>query len=200
MFADRPLDPAFKTEVEDLFRFYLARVPDGVINNRFDFSWQSTGKIYTDFVTPEYSSDPDENPAGRPKGLKLKWESNRSLGMAYGHNRLEDDNSDTSSRELIHMFVDIVARGGNLLLNVGPMSSGDIPWPQAQRLVELGWWLCTNGNAIYGTHPWERAEDITGEGLEVRYTASKDAVFAILLGAPKSRVVELDSRSIKAQR
>ena len=43
-FAERPLDPAFKKEVEDLFRYYLAQVPEGVINNRFDMFWQSTGQ------------------------------------------------------------------------------------------------------------------------------------------------------------
>jgi alpha-L-fucosidase len=99
-----------------------------------------------------------------------------------------------SAAELIHMFVDIVARGGNLLLNVGPMATGEIPWPQAQRLLELGWWLRTNGNAIYGTRPWERTGGVAGDGRDVRYTMSKDAVFAIVLGRPKSRVVELDLR------
>ena len=75
-FAERPLDPAFKKEVEDLFRYYLAQVPEGVINNRFDMFWQSTGQIYTDFVTPEYNTDP-EGGSGRPKGSTLKWETNR---------------------------------------------------------------------------------------------------------------------------
>jgi alpha-L-fucosidase len=90
------------------------------------------------------------------------------------------------------MLVDIVARGGNLLINVGPMGTGEIPWLQAERLLDLGWWLRTNGEAIYGTHPWVRTGGITGEGLEVRYTSKKDAVFAILLGAPNTRIVELD--------
>ena len=88
----------------------------------------------------------------------------------------------------------MVARGGNFLINVGPTGTGEIAWPQARRLLELGWWLRTNGGAIYGTRPWDRADGTTGEGLEVRYTASKNAVFAILLGAPKSRTVELDLR------
>ena len=52
----------------------------------------------------------------------------------------------------------------------------------------------TNGEAIYGTRPWVRTGGITGEGRDVRYTSKKDAVFAILFGAPKTRVVELDLR------
>ena len=59
---------------------------------------------------------------------------------------------------LVRMFVDIVAHGGNLLLNVGPNADGTIPWVQAQRLLALGWWLRTNGDAIYGTRPWTRTD------------------------------------------
>jgi alpha-L-fucosidase len=188
------LDPEIRRHIEDLLRFYVTRVPDGVINNRFDMASQSAGDLYADFVTPEYSTDPEAARTGRAEGLSLKWEVVRGIGTSFGYNALEDENSYMSSAELIHMFVDIVARGGNLLLNVGPMATGDIPWIQAQRILELGWFLRTNGDAIYGTHPWIRQGGITGAGLEVRYTESTDAVFAILLGVPEGGLVELDLR------
>ena len=176
--------------VEDLFRFYLARVPDGVVNDRFAQKAQSTGKLYTDFGTPEYSTE--------PLNSGIKWEACRGIGTSFGYNAYEGEDTYMSTAALIHMFVDIVAKGGNLLINVGPMSTGEIPWLQAQRLLELGWWLRTNGEAIYGTHPWTHVGGLTGEGIEVRYTAAKDAardaVFAILLGTPKTRIVELDLR------
>ena len=90
------------------------------------------------------------------------------------------------------MFVDVVAHGGNLLLNVGPNADGTIPWVQAQRLLALGWWLRTNGDAIYGTRPWTRTDGTTGEGHDIRYTTRDGAVFAIVCGTPGSDVVELD--------
>jgi alpha-L-fucosidase len=91
------------------------------------------------------------------------------------------------------MFAGIVAHGGNLLLNVGPTGDGTIPFLQAQRLLALGWWLRTNGPAIYGTRPWERAEGRTGEGHEVRFTSSPadGAVHAIVLDTPTTAEVEL---------
>jgi alpha-L-fucosidase len=188
------LDPAVKNHIEDLFRFYLARVPNGVINNRFDNASQNAGMLHVDFVTPEYAVEPNREPPERLMKNKYKWEANRGLGTSYGYNAQEGESSYMRPEELIHMFVDIVSRGGNLLINVGPMSTGEIPWLQARPLLELGWWLRTNGEAIYGTHRWIRVGSITGEGLPVRYTTAKDAVFGILLGTPKTRTVELDLR------
>ena len=89
------------------------------------------------------------------------------------------------------MFVDIVANGGNLLLNVGPSADGAIPWVQARRLLALGWWLRTNGPAVYGSRPWTRPEGTTADGVPVRFTVAGDALYAILLGRPSTAVVEL---------
>ena len=90
------------------------------------------------------------------------------------------------------MFIDVVAHGGNLLLNVGPTAEGVIPWVQAQRLLALGWWLRTNGDAIYGTRPWTRTDGTTGEGHDVRFTTRDGAVYAIVCGTPSSDGVALD--------
>ena len=176
-------------DIAALFREYLTRVPEGVINNRFDGDPFACGEapsaVYSDFVTPEYST------AGT---AALKWEACRGIGTSFGYNREETQQSYMSGAELTHTFADVVARGGNLLINVGPMATGGVPWPQAQRLLELGWWLSIHGEAIYHTRPWERAAGLTGDGLGVRYTASAGAVHAIVLGTPRVRAVEVDVR------
>ena len=59
---------------------------------------------------------------------------------------------------LIYLLVDIVSKNGNLLLDVGPEADGTIPPVQMTRLQALGAWLEQNGDAIYGTRPWKRAE------------------------------------------
>jgi alpha-L-fucosidase len=153
------------------------------VNNRFDWIGQSSGTVHCDFITPEYSTK------GSPD---RKWESTRGIGTSFGYNRAETDASYLAPDALVRMFIDIVAHGGNLLLNVGPNADGTIPWPQAQRLLALGWWLRTNGDAIYGTRPWTRTDGTTGEGHPVRYTTREGAVFAIVQGTPTEAVVELD--------
>lgn len=169
-------------DLDQLFEDYYAAVPEGVVNNRFDWMAQSSGMKHTDFTTPEYSTTGDPN---------RKWEATRGIGTSFGYNRQEDESSYLAPDKLVQMFVDVVSHGGNLLLNVGPTGEGQIPFVQAQRLLALGWWLRTNGPAIYGTRMWERAEGTTGEGQDVRFTASGDAVNAIVLGVPSTAEVEL---------
>ena len=72
-----------------------------------------------------------------------------------------------SSDELVRMFIDIVSKNGNLLLNVGPMADGTIPELQQKCLLGFGEWMKTNGEALYGTRPWIRAEGETSEGIEI---------------------------------
>jgi alpha-L-fucosidase len=170
-------------DLERLFDDYYAAVPDGVVNNRFDWMAQSSGARHCDFTTPEYSTTGDPH---------RKWEATRGIGTSFGYNRMEPDDSYLAPDALVRLFVDVVAHGGNLLLNVGPTAPGAIPWVQAQRLLALGWWLRVNGPAVYGTRPWHQPDGATAEGQDVRFTVGADgALHAIVLGTPTSAVVEL---------
>lgn len=172
-------------DLDALFADYFAAVPDGVVNNRFDWFGQTAGARHADFVTPEYSTKGDP---GR------KWESTRGIGTSFGFNREESDDTYLSPEALIRMFAGIVANGGNLLLNVGPTADGTVPFAQAERLLALGWWLRTNGEAIYGTRPWAGAAEAgtsTGEGQVVQWTARPGTVHAIVCDTPGRAAVEL---------
>jgi alpha-L-fucosidase len=169
-------------DLDRLFTSYLERVPDGVINNRFDWVRQSAGQVHADFLTPEYST---EGAPGR------KWESTRGIGTSFGYNREERDEDYLSVDALVRMLVEVASHGGNLLLNVGPSGDGTIPLVQAQRLLGLGWWLRTNGEAIFDTRPWSVVDSTTGDGLDVRFTRGTDSLYAIVLGAPSGDSVVL---------
>jgi alpha-L-fucosidase len=90
------------------------------------------------------------------------------------------------------MFVNIVADGGNLLLNFGAMPSGEIPWEQQLRILAMGQWLKVNGSAIYASRPFEQSRLKTNEGLTVRLTQGSDgASYALVCGRPDSATIQI---------
>jgi len=95
--------------------------------------------------------------------------------------------------KLVDLLVDVVSKNGNLLLNVGPKADGTLPPLQAERLKGLGSWLRVNGEAIFGTRPWVRAEGRTRDGSPVRYTVRGDSAYAILLEKPKENKVIIEA-------
>lgn len=116
------------------------------------------------------------------------WEENRSMSESYGYNWSDSVSNYVTADELVEMLVRIVAKGGNLNLIVNPDGTGRIPEIQVSLLNELGEWLEVNGEAIYGTVPYEVVCDNTQLGQPVWYTLSKDRKYgyAIVFDWPKS--------------
>jgi len=112
-------------------------------------------------------------------GADHPWEESRGMGRSYGYNRAENLNHYRTSKDLVHELIDVVARGGNLLLNVGPTADGRIPVIMQQRLRDIGSWMRVNGEAIYGTRPWRgtgvRAREGTAPRQVGRASASEGA-------------------------
>lgn len=133
------------------------------------------------FYTTEYGT------VGGDKSLaaQRKWEECRGIGASFGYNRNESIQEYATPDSLVHLLIETVSRGGNLLLDIGPTADGRIPVIMQQRLLDIGEWLAVNGEAIYGTRPWRES----AEGDAIRFTSRADTVYAICLNWPPSELV-----------
>jgi alpha-L-fucosidase len=142
-----------------------------------------------DFRTPEYTSFKERS--------HDKWEATRGMSPSFGYNRAHEEADYEDPVELLYSFIDTVSKNGNLLLNVGPRGEdASIPDPQTKRLEVLGDWLSTNGEAIYRTRPWRRAEGETTDGIPIRFTTAQGDLYAILLGTPDTQRIVLAEMKI----
>ncbi|HEY1159148.1 MAG TPA: alpha-L-fucosidase [Terracidiphilus sp.] len=121
-------------------------------------------------------------------GMDHVWEESRGMGFSYGYNRAERLEDYHTGRELVIMLVDIVSRGGNLLLDIGPAADGTIPVIMQDRLHAMGDWLRVNGEAIYGTKPWKVSRQWSaGEIPKVEYNSEFQTAYDVskLAGEPE---------------
>jgi alpha-L-fucosidase len=140
-------DTAWRSEELLAWLFNESPAKDSVVvNDRWGKNTREKnfGATYT---TSEYGAgmNPD-----------IIWEESQGIGHSYGYNRNEQLDDYKTSRQLILLLVDVVARGGNLLLDIGPTADGRIPVIMQQRLIDIGNWLQVAGEAIYGTEAWKQ--------------------------------------------
>ncbi len=181
-----------------LFQRYYEAVPDGVVNDRW-MPWspllgaaqwaparramnalnarltRSAGGLippkppHFDVRTPEYVvfDDVQRDP----------WECVRGMDQSFGYNRNSRPEHFLQPDELVSMAADIVAKGGNLLLNVGPKGEdASIPDEQLRLLSVLGDWVRGAGRTSVSSRPWVRPTGRSVEGHELRFWARGEDV------------------------
>ena len=124
-------------------------------------------------VTRGAIQTPEQYIPGAP--LPGAWEANLTMGTAWQYQPQHEVYK--SGPDLIRLLIQTRARGGNLLLNIGPKPDGTLPIEQEERLREIGLWMFVNSEAIYGVRPW----GITNEN-DIWFTRSRDrkALYAIV--------------------
>jgi alpha-L-fucosidase len=211
----------------EIFAHYYNRVEDGVVNDRWsetrlrggraaelaleivgvlvESAWRlipdkkkqlvMSSKGHFDFETREYERFATVR--------KRKWEATRGVGHSFGANRAEPVEDLITAAELVRLLVDVVSKNGNLLIGVGPDPEGRVPQEQAAPLLGLGEWLEVNGEAVYATRPWHRAEGRTLQGTPLRFTTRGETLYAVLLETPPSArldFVDVDARAVEEVR
>ena len=160
--------------------------PNAIQNNRLYHSDNhlSEGGIK---VTPtwkgDYSTAEHHVPA---TGIDGDWEACQTLNGTWGYSKMNQNWR--SSSELIHELIDVVSRGGNYLLNIGPKSDGSIPEESVEIFKEIGGWMNINGEAIYGT----QANPFPQEFKWGRVTRKgKENLYLLIYNKPENGLVEL---------
>ena len=147
-----------------VFDHFYSNVQDGLVNDRWCVS-------HSDYTTSEYQHRL-EMESGEA------WENCRGIGFSFGYNQVENESHYQSVESAIRHLVNIVSRGGNLLLNIGPTAGGEIPDFQRVVLEGIGAWLSVNGSAIYGSEAYTGAP--SSETPWIRWTQNENDVFAII--------------------
>lgn len=133
-------------DAENTYKMVKSLQPHIVMDNRLDLGMASNHTMqspYADYYTPEQQVGPYDD--------QVPWEACMTLSStnAWAYGGPTDGVKPLD--ECIEMLVSCAGGDGNLLLNVGPTPTGEIPPEQVQRLTEMGEWMDKNGESIRGT-------------------------------------------------
>ena len=122
--------------IEDIISEARKYKPDLISADR------TAGGTCENVITPEQTVP--------PQPLSVPWESCITMGTGFSY-RYDDEYK--SPRELVHLLLDVIAKGGNLALNIAPGPDGRLPHPAIERMEAMGAWLRANGRGVYATRP-----------------------------------------------
>jgi alpha-L-fucosidase len=167
--------------------------PNLLVNSRVgndlgDFDIPGDNKIPTDYLS-----------------IDKPWQTVGTTNNSWGYKSYDHDWK--SVKELIFWLTEIVSKGGNYMLNIGPKASGEVPIESVNNLLEVGKWLKVNGEAIYNSRKWsinhEGPTDINMDGTGARekegfkaeftsqdfwFTQKDDNLYVIALEYPEEKI------------
>jgi alpha-L-fucosidase len=140
---------------------------DGEAKDLRELAWNLQPNIVVTrgaLVTPELSVPSSVLPGA--------WEACITMGTAWQYQ--PDNEVYKSGHDLIRLLFQTRAKGGNLLLNIGPKPNGELAIEQENRLREIGLWMFVNSEAIYSVRPWVVPYEVVSGGDRVWFTQGKN--------------------------
>jgi len=169
--------------------------PNIIVNRRIGYD-------FGDYIDAGDNKTPDADELAA-KHFETCGTGNRSWGFKA------HDRNWKSPNQLLRNLVDIVSKGGNYLLNVGPDGQGHVPQPCVKNFQEMGLWVRTNAEAVFGTTRWTTfCEGVTNVKsasslpTEFWFSAREDKVYAMSLvpGTGCVRILSLNNSAGKVAR
>jgi alpha-L-fucosidase len=155
---------------------------------------------YKEKAYPDHAAVLDIERGVASKIRELPWQTGTSVSWkSWGY--IENDSFKPAS-EIVHEFIDIVSKNGNLSLNVGPKPDGTIQEQAEEIFRSIGRWMDVNGEAIHGTRPWKiygegptnlasgsfgekKLKEITFTPQDIRFTTKGESIYAIFMAWPE---------------
>ncbi|MDN3665836.1 alpha-L-fucosidase [Algibacter miyuki] len=188
-------------ESKELRELILGIQPDCIINSRIKHGFGDY-KVTEQEIVDGLESDP--------------WEACITMGKNWGY--IEYDTIYKSSELMTRQLLEIVSKGGNLLLNNGPTAKGEITDLAQARLAQIGQWMKQNSEGVYGAKPWkvqaerlaevpkqvekikvsegentmkDNLKDATSKDIfpEVRFTTKDGAIYAYVCSPTEKKVL-----------
>lgn len=171
MWFDVPYDIPVE-ECADILALVRGLQPGCLVNSRLG------GDVW------DYQSLGDNQIADTP--LLEPWETCMTFNHSWGYHQLDHDWK--SAADIVRHLADIVSKGGNLLLNIGPKGDGSIPEETVTRLNEVGRWMARNGDSIHGASPTPIGQPDWG-----RCTAKGDRIFLHVFDWPADGILTVEN-------
>jgi alpha-L-fucosidase len=150
----------------------------------------------------------DVERGGRVTIDSAPWQTDTCIGNWHYDRALYDSHGYKSSLSVIHTLCDVVSKNGNLLLSVPLRADGTHDDQELAFLAEMGAWMATNGEAIYGSRPWRTFGEGPNNGgggdfaennpvgycgKDIRFTTKAGALYAMVMAWPETGLVKLTS-------
>ncbi|MEN8247551.1 MAG: alpha-L-fucosidase [Bacteroidota bacterium] len=155
---------AEKWKAKEIRELLLSKNNQVIINSRL--------QGYGDYATPEQGL-----PIHKPKDKY--WELCMTMNDSWGYQG--NDTNYKTPYQIIRIFSDVIANGGNLLLDIGPMADGTIPPEQVNILKEMGYWTSKHEKAIFGTQAGIPREYFNGPSTRAR---GENIIYLFVTGKP----------------